>query len=79
MMIFVYTFILVFLAMIMILGIGAYLADDRNEPEDPLSAGATASMCTTRLLGKEHALPEYLEDDFVIEQDLVYTYDSVNL
>lgn len=36
-------------------------------------------MCTTRLLGKGDLLPEYTDDEFVIEQDLVYTYDSINL
>lgn len=76
MMIFVYTFILVFFAMVLILGIGSYLSDDRKEPEDPCRSAATAAMCTTRLLGKEKAEAEFFEEDFVIEQDLVYTYDS---
>ena len=79
MIIFVYTFILVFFAMILIFGLGAYLSDGRKAPEDPRMGSATASMCTTRLLGKENIAPEYTTEEFVIEQDLVYTYDSINL
>lgn len=77
--IFIYTFILVFFAMALILGLGSYLSDDRKEPEDPCISAATAAMCTTRLLGKERSRTEYIEEDFVIEQDMVYTYDSINL
>lgn len=79
MMIFGYTFLIVFFAMVFILGVGSFLKDDRKEPEDPRLGEATASMCTTRLLGKSKTALDYSEEDFVIEQDLVYTYDSFNL
>ena len=79
MIIFVYTFILIFFAMVIILGIGSFLSDERDKPETPDVSSVTAAMCTTRLLGKDTAYPDFTDEDFVIEQDLVYTYDSINL
>ncbi|WP_026517435.1 hypothetical protein [Butyrivibrio sp. MC2021] len=79
MIIFVYTFILVFFASLLIFGLGTYLNDCRKAPEEPILGEVTAAMCTTRLLGKEAASNDFTEEDFIIEQDLVYTYDSVNL
>ncbi|MBQ3798086.1 MAG: hypothetical protein II842_17720 [Butyrivibrio sp.] len=45
----------------------------------PQAGAATAAMCTTRLLGDYSSNDYASEEDFVIEQDLVYTYDSLNL
>ena len=79
MVIFVYTFLIIFVALVLILGLDSYLSDSGQEPEEFVEGAATAAMCTTRLLGKGSAAEDYTEDDFVIEQDLVYTYDSFNL
>lgn len=79
MIIFFYTFILIFFAMVLILGLGSILTDERKAPQEPEISCATAAMCTTRLLGKDLAHHEFADDDFVVEQDLVYTYDSINL
>jgi hypothetical protein len=76
MIIFVYTFLIIFVALIVILGLGSYLTGLGQAPEEPKEGTATALMCTTRLLGKGPASREYTDEDFVIEQDLVYTYDS---
>ena len=78
MIIFLYTFAIVFIALVVILGLGGLLTSG-EEPVRPVEGKATAAMCTTRLLG-EYESSEYIsEEDFVIEQDLVYTYDSLNL
>ncbi len=78
MIIFLYTFAVVFIALVVILGIGSLLTSG-EEPVKPAEGKATAAMCTTRLLG-EYESSEYIsEEDFVIEQDMVYTYDSLNL
>ncbi len=77
MIIFLYTFGVVFIALIVILGVGSVITRG-EEPVKPQEGRATAAMCTTRLLG-DYLPAEYpSEDDFVIEQDLVYTYDSIN-
>ncbi len=77
MIIFGYTFMIIFVAVIIILGVGNLLTE-KDEPVKPKMGSATAAMCTTRLLG-DYSENEYAsEEDFVIEQDLVYTYDSVN-
>lgn len=79
MLIFVYTFAIVFVALVVILGLGGILAGIGEgaeiEPEGP----ATAAMCTTQLLGRGAESCAVCDEDFVIEQDMVYTYDSVNL
>ena len=78
MIIFVYTFVTVFIALIIIFGLGSLLTE-KEGPVKPQVGSATAAMCTTRLLG-DYCDSEYpSEDDFVIEQDLVYTYESVNI
>lgn len=61
-----------------ILGIGGLLTS-KEEPVKPQAGAATAAMCTTRLLGDYSSNDYASEEDFVIEQDLVYTYDSLNL
>ena len=69
---------IIFVAVIIILGVGNLLTE-KEEPVKPKVGSATAAMCTTRLLG-DYSENEYAtEEDFVIEQDLVYTYDSVNI
>ena len=78
MIIFLYTFVIVFVALIAILGIGSLLTTG-EEPVKPCEGKATAAMCTTRLLGEYEASEYVSEEDFVIEQDLVYTYESLNL
>jgi hypothetical protein len=78
MIIFLYTFVIVFVALIVILGLGSLLTAG-EEPVKPAEGKATAAMCTTRLLGEYEASDLPAEDDFVIEQDLVYTYESVNI
>ncbi|WP_029231849.1 hypothetical protein [Butyrivibrio sp. VCB2006] len=79
MMIFVYTFISVLVALVVILGVGSLLGDEKEEPVRAVEGKATAAMCTTRLLETADYSEDFAEDDFVIEQDLVYTYDSLNL
>lgn len=79
MMIFVYTFVIVLLALLVILGLGSLLGDDGEEPLMVTEGKATAAMCTTQLLEASDYSQEFTEDDFIIEQDLVYTYDSLNL
>lgn len=79
MMIFFYTFAIVMTALVVILGIGSILGNAGEEPVKAVEGKATAAMCTTRLLEATDYSEELSEDDFVIEQDLVYTYDSLNL
>ena len=79
MMIFVYTFLIILVALLFILGVGSLLGGDGEEPVTVQEGKATAAMCTTQLLEMTDYSQEYAEDDFVIEQDLVYTYDSLNL
>jgi hypothetical protein len=79
MIIFVYTFAIVLASIVVILGIGSLLGDAGQEPVKAKEGKATAAMCTTRLLEATDYSEEFSEDDFVIEQDLVYTYDSLNL
>jgi hypothetical protein len=79
MLIFVYTFVVVLIALVVILGFGAILTGAGEEPVRPVEGKATAAMCTTRLLETCDYSEDSFEDDFVIEQDLVYTYDSINL
>ena len=78
MIIFVYTFAVIFIALVVILGLGSLLTT-KEEPVKPECGAATAAMCTTRLLGEYSQQEHFSEEDFVIEQDLVYTYDSINL
>ena len=78
-MIFVYTFLIILVSLLFILGVGSLLGSDGDEPVTVREGKATAAMCTTQLLEMTDYSQEYAEDDFVIEQDLVYTYDSLNL
>ena len=78
MLIFVYTFAIIFVALAVILGLGSILTGLGEEK--PVEEGeATAAMCTTQLLGGYSGESSMCDEDFVIEQDMVYTYDSVNL
>ena len=79
MLIFLYTFALVFIALVVILGLGSILTGIGAEPQTEPEGAATAAMCTTQLLGNNTATYTVCDEDFVIEQDLVYTYDSLNL
>ena len=79
MMIFAYTFLVVFVALVVILGLGSLLTKGGETPEIIPEGAATAAMCTTQLLGRCDDIGSVCDEDFVIEQDLVYTYDSINL
>ncbi len=79
MLIFLYTFVLVLMALVIILGFVAILTGQGEEPRKPEEGKATAAMCTTRLLETCDYNEDSFEEDFVVEQDLVYTYDSINL
>ena len=79
MMIFVYTFVVVLVALLIVLGLGSLLGNDKEEPALAKEGKATAAMCTTQLLEMTDYRQDFTEEDFVIEQDLVYTYDSLNL
>ena len=80
MLIFVYTFAIVFVALVVILGLGGMLAGIGEEDEAEAEGAATAAMCTTQLLGGSTETDyQICDEDFIIEQDMVYTYDSVNL
>ena len=78
MIIFIYTFAIIFVALIVIFGLGS-LITGYGEKEEFSEGKATAAMCTTQLLdrgGYEHTS---CDEDFIIEQDMVYTFDSINL
>ncbi len=78
MIVFAYTFVIIFIALVVILGLGSLLAG--NDDCDVIPEGeATAAMCTTKLLDRGGYSSQVCDEDFVIEQDLVYTYDSINL
>ena len=78
MMHYVLAFIAVLLAIIVTLGIAHVLVTGRrNIPY--IEGSATASMCTTKLLEHHTYEKEVATEDFVVEQDLVYTFDSLNL
>ncbi|MCR4758034.1 MAG: hypothetical protein K5792_09565 [Butyrivibrio sp.] len=79
MIIFIYTFAVVFVAVVVIIGVGSLLADSGQKPVEASEGKMTAAMCTTRLLDAKEDQLEDIYEDFVIEQDLVYTYDSLNL
>ncbi len=79
MMIFVYTFVIIFIALVVILGLGSLLTGLGEAPEPIPEGEATAAMCTTQLLGRGTEDYTVCDEEFVIEQDLVYTYDSFNL
>lgn len=78
MIIFLYTFAIIFVALVVILGLGNLLRGG-DSPEQIPEGEATAAMCTTRLLGRNTSDYTVCDEDFVIEQDMVYTYDSFNL
>ena len=52
MVIFLYTFVIVFVALVVILGLGGLLAGVGEETEAEPEGAATAAMCTTQLLGR---------------------------
>ena len=79
MMIFVYTFVVIFVGLIVIFGFGSFLSGDKDAAEIPAEGEATAAMCTTQLLDRGSGFGSVCDEDFVIEQDMVYTYDSFNL
>ncbi len=80
MIIFAYTFAIVFVALVLILGLGGLLANIADKENDvSIEGAATAAMCTTRLLDRDERSTTADFEDFVIEQDMVYTYDSFNL
>ncbi|MBQ7615563.1 MAG: hypothetical protein IJU77_11000 [Butyrivibrio sp.] len=79
MLIFVYTFAIVFIALVVILGLGGILAGIGERAELEAEGAATAAMCTTQLLGIVSENETLCDEDFVIEQDMVFTYDSLNL
>lgn len=79
MIIFVYTFVIVFVAVVAILGVGCLLADTSEKPVQVDEGRMTAAMCTTRLLDLGEGSEYETSDGFIIEQDLVFTYDSLNL
>ncbi|MBO4458043.1 MAG: hypothetical protein J5802_10005 [Butyrivibrio sp.] len=78
MIVFLYTFIVIFIGLLAILGLGSLLT--KGAPHCELPEGdATAAMCTTQLLEHIDTKRTSCCDDFIIEQDMVYTYDSFNL
>ena len=79
MIVFAYTFVVVFVALVVILGLGSLLTKGNEAPEVIIEGAATAAMCTTQLLGRTDYSGSVCDEDFVIEQDLVFTYDSINL
>ena len=79
MMIFIYTFVIIFIALVVILGLGSLITGSGEEKTDLPEGEATAAMCTTLLLDRGGSHGSVCDEDFVIEQDLVYTYDSFNL
>jgi len=78
MIIFIYTFGVIFIGIMLILGLASVLKKGGTKPKIP-EGEATAAMCTTQLLDHVDKKRASVCDDFVIEQDMVYTYDSFNL
>jgi hypothetical protein len=79
MMIFIYTFVMIFVALILILALGSIITGISTEPVEVVEGEATAAMCTTQLLDRSGYEVTSCDEDFVIEQDMVYTFDSINL
>ena len=80
MIIFLYTFFVVLVAIVFIIGLGGVLTNlGEKEHCFEIEGEATAAMCTTNLLERSSDFNRMSMDDFVIEQDMVYTYDSFNL
>jgi len=78
--IFLYTFFVVLGALVVIMGVGGVLTGyGETEHKKEIEGEATAAMCTTNLLEMSGDFSRGKMDDFVIEQDMVYTYDSFNL
>ena len=78
MIIFIYTFGVAFIGIMLILGVISLLTNGSTKPQIP-EGEATAAMCTTQLLDHIDAKRVSTCEDFVIEQNMVYTYDSFNL
>ena len=79
MIIFIYTFAIVFIAIVAIMGLGGLIANISSDEEKIVEGEATAAMCTTELLERDVSRDMSCAEDFVVEQDMVYTYDSFNL
>ena len=79
MMIFIYTFVIIFFALVVILGLGSLITGVGESLNTIPEGEATAAMCTTQLLGRGSEQGRTCDEEFVIEQDMVYTYDSFNL
>jgi hypothetical protein len=80
MVIFLYTFFVVIAGISFILGVGGVIANiEEKEELCGIEGVATSAMCTTNLLERSSDFSRSSSDDFVIEQDMVYTYDSINL
>lgn len=80
MIIFLYTFFVVLGAFVVILGVGGILTGlGEKDTDHEIEGEATAAMCTTNLLEVSGDFSKSTMDDFIIEQDMVYTYDSFNL
>lgn len=78
--IFLYTFFVVLGAIVVIIGVGGILTGfGEKDYKREIEGEATAAMCTTNLLEVSGDFSHSALDDFVIEQDMVYTYDSFNL
>lgn len=80
MIIFLYTFFVVLGALVVILGVCGILTGlGEMKTVREIEGEATAAMCTTNLLEVSEDFSGNTMDDFIIEQDMVYTYDSFNL
>ena len=78
MIIFIYTFAIVFIAVVAIMGLGGLIANISSDEEKIVEGEATAAMCTTELLGRDASHDQDSAEDFVIVKDMVYSYDSFN-
>ena len=78
MIIFLYTLFVVFISIVFIIALAGILANNK-ENMPTIEGEATAAMCTTNLLEQSSEFSQSSYEDFVIEQDMVYTYDAFNL
>ena len=79
MMVFIFTFAVVFISLVLIIGLIGMAAGRNTGRQEQPEGEMTAAMCTTQLFEYTCGHEPTASDDFVIEQDMVYTYDSLIL
>ena len=75
---YLYTFITIFISILLVMAFIGFIRGVGKGNNQYIEGEVTAAMCTTKLLESGN-FETFCEDDFIIEQDMVYTYDSFNL